>query len=110
MHTVWDLWQYRNQLVFEDDGELQIDERNRINNLIYQEFVIGGDDFLDGDQFLFTDYTLDGLLESDMDLKRSWLERTYAARRAIDLPEQEYEQLDESNMVQLTFNDFGWID
>ena len=45
-----------------------------------------------------------------MDLKRSWLERTYAARRAIDLPEEEYELLDESNMVQLTFNDFGWID
>ena len=110
MYTVWDVWQYRNQLVFADDGELQTDERNRINNLIYQEFVIGGDDFLDGDQFLFTDYTLDGLLESDMDLKRSWLERTYAARRAIDLPEEEYELLDESNMVQLTFNDFGWID
>ena len=59
MHTVWDVWQYRNQLVFADDGELQIDERNRINNLIYQEFVIGGDDLLDGDQFLFTDYNLD---------------------------------------------------
>ena len=110
MHTVWDVWQYCNQLVFADDGELQTDERNRINNLIYQEFVIGGDNLLDGDQFLFSDYSLDRLLESDMDLKRSWLERTHAARRAIDLPEQEYEQLDESNMVQLTFNDFGWID
>ena len=85
-------------------------ERNRIDNLIYQEFVIGGDDLLDGDQFLFSGYSLDRLLESDMDLKRSWLERTYAARRAIDLPEQEEEQLDESNMIQLTFDDFGWID
>ena len=78
--------------------------------IVPQEFVIGGDDLLDGDQFLFTDYNLDRLLESDMDLKRSWLERTYAARRAIDLPEEEEELLDESNMVQLTFNDFGWID
>ena len=65
---------------------------------------------LDGDQFLFSDYSLDRLLESDMDLKRSWLERTYATRRAIDLPEEEEEQLDETNMIQLTFNDFGWID
>ena len=110
MYTVWDVWQYRNQLVFADDGELQTDERNRINNLIYQEFVIGGDNLLDGDQFLFSDYSLDWLLESDMDLKRSWLERTYAARRAIDLPEEEEVQLDESNMIQLTFNAFGWID
>ena len=46
-----------------------------------------------------------------MELKRSWLEQTYAARRAIDLPEEEEEELlDESNMIQLTFNDFGWID
>ena len=45
-----------------------------------------------------------------MDLKRSWLERTYAARRAIDLPEEEEELSDEPNMIQLAFNDFGWID
>ena len=41
-----------------------------------------------------------------MDLKRSWLERTYTARRAIDLQEEEEELVDESNMNQLTFNDF----
>ena len=34
LHSV-DVWQYHNQSVFADNGELQVRERNRINNLIY---------------------------------------------------------------------------
>ena len=106
MLTVWDVWQYRNQLVFADDGELQVDERNRIHNLINQEFIIGRNDLLEGDQFLFEDYTLDQLLTSDTVLKRAWIDRIKAARRAIDLPEEQ-QQL---NMTQLTLEHFGWND
>ena len=79
MNTVWDIWQYRNQLVFADDGESQTDERNEINNQIYQEFVIGGIDLLDDDQFLFEDYNLDELLTSDTETKRAWIDRIDAA-------------------------------
>ena len=46
MLIVWDIWQYRNQLVFADDGQLQVEERNRINILINQEFIIGREHLL----------------------------------------------------------------
>ena len=111
MNTVWDIWQYRNQLVFADDGELQTDERNQINNLIYQEFVIGGIDLLEEDQFLFEEHNLDGLLRSDMETKRAWLDRIDAARRAINIPEEEeQQQSDNDQMTQLTLEYFGWND
>ena len=110
MNTVWDIWQYRNQLVFADDGELQTDERNEINNQIYQEFVIGGIDLLDDDQFLFEDYNLDELLTSDTETKRAWIDRIDAARRAINLPEEEQHQPENDPMTQLTLDYFGWID
>ena len=111
MTTVWDIWQYRNQLVFADDGELQTDERNQINNLIYQEFVIGGIDLLEEDQFLFEEHNLDGLLRSDMETKRAWLDRIDAARRAINIPEEEeQQQSDNDQMTQLTLEYFGWND
>ena len=110
MNTMWDIWQYRNQLVFADDGELQTDEQNEINNLIYQEFVIGGIDLLDNDQFLFEDYNLDELLTSDTETKRAWIDSINAARRAINLPEEEQHQPENDPMTQLSLDYFGWID
>lgn len=79
MYTVWDVCQYRNQLVFADNGELQADEQNQINNLFYQELVIGGNDLLEEDSFLFKDYSLDQLLAPETELKRAWIDRINAA-------------------------------
>ena len=78
--TVIDTWQYRNKLVLREDGELQINERNRIQNLIYQEFIIGGYDLLDSDRFLFEEYDLERLLASDLETKKWWIARFNAAR------------------------------
>ena len=108
MLVVWDIWQYRNQLVFGDNGELQVEERNRINILIHQEFIIGREHLLDQDQFLFEDFSLDRLLRSDMDLKRAWIARINAARHAIDLPDEVEQTVEEEGMTQLTFDHFGW--
>ena len=110
MLIVWDIWQYRNQLVFADDGELQVEERNRINILIYQEFVIGREHLLEEDQFLFEDFDLDSLLRSDTKTKKTWIARINAARHAIDLPEEAEQTVDEAGMTQLTFDHFGWTD
>ena len=71
MLIVWDIWQYRNQLVFADDGQLQVEERNRINILINQEFIIGREHLLERDQFLFEDFDLDSLLRSDAETKKN---------------------------------------
>ena len=95
--TVNDVWQYRNKLVHSKDGELQTDERNRLQNLIYQEFIIGRNDLLDCDMFLFEEYDLEQLIAADLDTKKFWLARMNAARKAVDLPE-ETEQNEEPNM------------
>ena len=108
MLVVWDIWQYRNQLVFGDNGELQVEERNRINILIHQEFIIGREHLLDQDQFLFEDFSLDRLLRSEMVIKRAWIERINAARHAIDLPDEVEQTVEEEGMTQLTFDHFGW--
>ena len=110
MLIVWDIWQYRNQIVFADDGELQVEERNRINTLIYQEFVVGREHLLEEDQFLFEDFDLDSLLRSDTEMKKAWIARINAARHAIDLPEEVEQTVDEAGMSQLTFDHFGWTD
>ena len=110
MLIVWDIWQYRNQLVFADDGQLQVEERNRINILINQEFIIGGEHLLEEDQFLFEDFDLDSLLRSDAETKKNWIARMNAARHAIDLPEEVEPTADETGMTQLTFDHFGWTD
>ena len=108
MLVVWDIWQYRNQLVFGDDGELQVEEQNQINILIHQEFIIGGDHLLESDQYLFEEYSLDRLLRADMELKRAWIARINAARHAIELPEEGEQTVEEEGMTQLTFDHFGW--
>ena len=105
--TVNDTWQYRNKLVHSEDGELQINERNPIQNLIYQEFIIGGENLLDCDRFLFEEYDVDRLLASDSATKKAWLARINAARKAVDLPE-ETEQIEEPHMRQLTIDFFQW--
>ena len=108
MLVVWDIWQYRNQLVFGDNGELQVEERNRINILIHQEFIIGREHLLDQDQFLFEDFSLDRLLRSEMVIKRAWIERINAARHTTDLPDEVEQTAEEEGMTQLTFDHFGW--
>ena len=58
---------------------------------------------------MFEEYSLDQLLTSDTVLKRAWIDRIKAARRAIDLPEEQQQQQDnELNMTQLTLEHFGW--
>ena len=59
---------------------------------------------------MFEEYTLDQLLTSDTVLKRAWIDRIKAARRAIDLPEQQQQPDNELNMTQLTLEHFGWND
>ena len=99
------MWQYRNKLVYSKDGELQTDERNCLQNLIYQEFIIGRNDLLDCDMFLFEEYDLEQLIAADLDTKKFWLARMNAAQKAVDLPE-ETEQNEEPNMRQLTIESF----
>ena len=86
-----------------------MEERNRINILIHQEFILGREHLLEQDQFLFENYSLDRLLRSDMDLKRAWIARINAARHAIDLPGETEQTVEEEGMMQLTFEHFGWI-
>ena len=69
MTVVWDIWQYRNSLVHADDGPLRMEANLSINNSIKAQFFIGGGDLLVVDQFLFEDYSLEGLLKSDMPTK-----------------------------------------
>jgi len=87
---------------------LQVEEQNRINILIHQEFVLGREHLLEQDQFLFEDYSLDRLLRSDMELKRAWIARINAARHAIELPDKVEQTVEEEGMTQLTFDHFGW--
>ena len=108
MLVVWDIWQYCNQLVFADDGELQVEERNRINMLIYQEFIVGNEHLMEEDQFLFEDSDLDSLLRSDAETKKIWIARINAACHAIDLPAEAEQTGDGTGMTQLTFDHFGW--
>jgi len=108
MLVVWDIWEYCNQLVFGDDGESQIEEKNRINILIHQEFVFGREHLLEQDQYLFEDYSLNRLLRSDMELKRAWIARINAARHAIDLPDEVEQTVEKEIITQLTFHHFGW--
>ena len=86
-----------------------MEERNQINILIHQEFILGREHLLEQDQFLFENYSLDRLLRSDMDLKRAWIARINAARYAIDLPGETEQTVEEESMTQLTFEHFGWI-
>ena len=46
-----------------------------------------------------------------MESKRAWLDRIDAARRAINIPEEEQQQQSNSDqMTQLTLDYFGWND
>ena len=56
---------------------------------------------------MFEDYNLDGLLTSDMETKRAWIDRIDAARRAINIPEEEQQKSDNDPMTQLTLDYFG---
>ena len=86
-----------------------MEERNRINILIHQEFILGREQhLLEQDQFLFEDFSLDRLLRSDMELKRAWIARINATRHAIDLPDEVEQTIEEEGMTQLTFDHFGW--
>ena len=105
--TINNTQQYRNKLVHSEDGKLQTDERNRLQNLIYQEFIIGRNDLLICDMFLFEEYDLEQLLTADLHAKKFQIARINAAQKAVDLPE-ETEQNEEPNMRQLTINLFEW--
>ena len=108
MTIVWDMWQYRNSLVHAEDGPLRTDEKLTINNSIKAQFFIGGGDLLEVDQFLFEDYSLEGLLKSDVPTKLLWRTRVAAARRAVNLNNNE-EVNGEEGMYQLTLDEFGWV-
>ena len=60
------------------------------------------------DQFLFEDYSLEGLLKSDMPTKLMWRSRVAVARRVVNLNNNE-EVNGEEGMYQLTLDELGWV-
>ena len=60
------------------------------------------------DQFVFEDYSLEGLLKSDVPTKLMWRSRVAAARRAVNLSNNE-EVNDKEGMYQLTLDELGWV-
>ena len=111
--TVWDLWQFRNSLVHGEDGPLWRENNEYYDNRIEQEFIIGDDDLLEEDKFLFSKYTLDHLSRSDVETKRHWVVRMDAARRAFSLPEEAEEVVEVDRFCQQSLYDyvipFQWV-
>ena len=84
MLTVWDIWDFRNSLVYGLGGINERARHKELNFQIKQQFQIGFDTLLLNDYRNYRRYSLNKLLDSSKETKQNWIRNLNAARLAAN--------------------------
>ena len=89
MNVVWDIWDFRNSLVYGKGGLHDKALHNELDVRINEEFDLGEQELLPTDRRLITNYKCTILLESSKEYKQAWLRQIDTAQQAVHYNESE---------------------
>ena len=88
--TVWDIWNFRNSLIYGKGGINQRELKRELDIIIRQEFEVGLQNLLEKDKHLREKYTKSKLVHDSTNVvKQHWIRAVTAARIAAEKESQE---------------------